>query len=229
MREGYCARNPFDGMRVRQRRKQSEERSAFNSEDLKLLFSKQTYALPTSNKPDQYWLPLLGLYTGARLSELCQLYVDDVVSVNGIDCLHIRADKPDQRLKTPSSERLIPLHSKLKQLGFLEYVERLRTTQPGRVFPRLSRHKKHGYGAGASKWFARVRERLGLRENGINKDFHSFRHTLADHLKQKGLAEELVAGLLGHQAGGITFNRYGKDYRPETLLPVIEAVTLESF
>lgn len=31
VREGYCSRNPFDGLRVRQRRKVSEERSAFSA------------------------------------------------------------------------------------------------------------------------------------------------------------------------------------------------------
>ncbi|WP_256581579.1 MULTISPECIES: phage integrase SAM-like domain-containing protein [Pseudomonas] len=42
VREGYCSRNPFDGLRVRQRRKVSEERSAFSAEDLKLLFNRAT-------------------------------------------------------------------------------------------------------------------------------------------------------------------------------------------
>lgn len=58
------------------------------------------------------------------------------------------------------------------------------------------------------------------------KDFHSFRHTVADHLKQKGVSEALVGGILGHQTGGITFGRYGKDYRPEVLAPVVELLTL---
>lgn len=55
-------------------------------------------------------------------------------------------------------------------------------------------------------------------------DFHSFRHTFADHLKQKGGAESLVGGVLGHQSGGIAFSRYGKDFRPEALAPVVETV-----
>jgi len=53
------------------------------------------------------------------------------------------------------------------------------------------------------------------------------RHTLADHLKQKGIVESLVGGILGHQSGGITFSRYGKDFRPEVLAPVIEAVDFD--
>ena len=74
-----------------------------------------------------------------------------------------------------------------------------------------------------------MREQLGFRDDAAKKDFHSFRHTLADHLKQKGVSEALVGGLLGHQTGGITFGRYGKDFRPDVLAPVMESVTLEVF
>jgi len=228
IREGYCQRNPFDGLRVKQRGKVSEERSVFTEGDLRRLFSRANYAPSDTSKPHQYWLPLLGLYTGARLTELCQLYLDDVVSIGGVDCLYIRASRPDQKLKTASSERLVPIHSKLKGLGFLEFIQRQRSAGHQRVFPELTCHKKHGYGAGASKWFTRVRERLGLRDGEEKKDFHSFRHTFADHLKQKGAQEGLVGGLLGHQSEGITFGRYGKDFRPEVLVPVVEMVTLES-
>ncbi|WP_434580465.1 site-specific integrase [Pseudomonas sp. Z5-35] len=228
VREGYCNRNPFEGLRVRQRRKVSEERSAFSADDLKLLFSRVTYAPEHGRKPNQYWLPLLGLYTGARLNELCQLYADDVVIIDGIPCLHIRATRPDQKLKTASSERLVPIHSKLLALGFLAYVDKIRGAGGERVFPELTCHRKHGYSAAPSKWFTRVREQLGFRDDAVRKDFHSFRHTLADHLKQKGVSEALVGGLLGHQTGGITFGRYGKDFRPDVLAPVMELVTLES-
>lgn len=229
VREGYCSRNPFDGLRVRQRHKVSEERSVFSEGDLKRLFDSSTYPPAHGRKPNQYWLPLLGLYTGARLNELCQLYTDDIVVVGGIACIHIRATRPDQKLKTPGSERLVPIHSKLLELGFLDYLQKVRAGGAQRVFPELTCHKKHGYSAAPSKWFARLREQLGFRDEAGKKDFHSFRHTLADHLKQKGVAESLVGGLLGHQAGGITFTRYGKDFRPEVLAPVMELVSLESF
>ncbi|MFC2971494.1 tyrosine-type recombinase/integrase [Azotobacter bryophylli] len=228
IREGYCERNPFDGLRVKQRGKANEERSVFTEEDLRRLFSKEVYASASSSKPNQYWLPLLGLYTGARLNELCQLYLDDVVTINGVDCLHIRASRPDQKLKTASSERLVPIHSKLKALGFIEFIQKQRAAGHQRVFPELTCHKKHGYGAAPSKWFTRVREQLGFRDGEGQKDFHSFRHTIADHLKQKGISEALVGGLLGHQTGGITFSRYGKDFRPEVLAPVVEAVDFDA-
>lgn len=145
--------------------------------------------------------------------------------VNGVDCLHIRKGRPDQKLKNDGSERLVPIHSRLKALGFMEYVAGQRQDGHARLFPELTLHKKHGYSAAPSKWFARVRAQLGFEGK---KDFHSFRHTFADHLKQKGVSEALVGGVLGHQTGGITFGRYGKDFRPEVLVPVVEMVTLKA-
>lgn len=152
-----------------------------------------------------------------------------MVVINGIDCLHIRATRSDQKLKTVTSERIVPIHSKLKALGFLEFVRAQREAGHQRVFAELSSHRSHGYAAAPSKWFARVRDQLGFREGSERKDFHSFRHTLADHLKQKGIVESLVGGILGHQSGGITFSRYGKDFRPEVLAPVIESVDFDAF
>ncbi len=54
------------------------------------------------------------------------------------------------------------------------------------------------------------------------KDFHSFRHTFANTLKQQGVEEGHVAALIGHSQGGITFERYGKPYIPAALVAVIQ-------
>ncbi len=104
----------------------------------------------------------------------------------------------------------------------MHYVNEQKINEQERVFSELVCHKNHGYAATPSKWFAKVREQLGFKEGVERKDFHSFRHTVADHLKQLGVSESLVGGVLGHTAGGITFNRYGKDFNPTVLEPVIE-------
>jgi len=221
VREGYCDLNPFQGLRIQQRQKANEQRSRFSEEELQRILSS-TSTVFDHKKPHRYWLPLLGLYTGARMNELCQLYVDDVVQMDGIDCLHIRSTRIDQKLKNASSERLIPIHSRLKELGFLTFIESQRSLGHARVFAELSLHKRHGYSHIPSRWFAGVREKLGLKGGAEKKDFHSFRHTVADHLKQQGIAESLIGGLLGHTTGGVTFTRYGKDYKPEVIAPIVE-------
>jgi integrase len=225
-REGYCDNNPFEGLKVKQRVKASEQRSRLSDNDLRQLFDLGSYPDKTQKLSYRYWLPYLGLYTGARLNELCQLYLDDFVVVDGIDCIHIRGTRPDQKLKNLTSERVVPINSKLKELGLLQYVERLREEGCARLFPELRWSKFHGYGVAPSIWFNRYMDARGLKSGSERKDFHSFRHTVADSLKQQGVSEELVGGLLGHTTGGITFGRYGKDWNPVKLASLVELLLI---
>lgn len=196
IQEGYCDKNPMSGLKVQQKVKASAQRCRFTEDDLGRLFSALRMEKQLDVKPHRRWLPLLGLYTGARLNELCQLYLDDIVRIDGIDCIHIQTSRSDQKLKNLTSERVVPLHSQLKALGFMEYVAHQRTLGAQRLFPELSLHKRHGYAHTPSRWFAGVRDRLGLKGGEQKKDFHSFRHTVADHLKQLGVAEPLIGGVL---------------------------------
>jgi len=218
--EGYLKSNPFIGMKIKQKVKNDSFRGVFDEGDLSKIFS----SLSGSNGSYKYWLPYLGLYTGARLNELCQLYKDDIKIIDGIYCIHIQQKHTDQHLKSLYSERVIPIHSKLIDVGFIDYINSLQ--DGSRVFPELKRHAKHGYSAQPSKWFARLRQSLDLKSDTVRKDFHSFRHTVADHLKQKGMSENLIGGLLGHHTGGITNNRYGKTYKIESMIEVVEGITL---
>ncbi|WP_139233996.1 site-specific integrase [Halomonas saccharevitans] len=217
VREGYLVNNPFYGMKIKVKQKQNSFRSTFTDDDLAKIFE----AIQHQNKPFKYWLPYLGLYTGARLNELCQLYTKDIKVIDEIPCIHIQQTMSDQHLKTENTERLIPIHSRLINLGFLGYVESLEAGS--RLFPELTQHKKHGYSAQPSKWFARLRQSIGLIGEE-RKDFYSFRHTVADHLKQKQYSENLIGALLGHTTGGISNNRYGKDFKPKVLFDVVEAI-----
>src|SRR6202007_280907 len=96
-----------------------------------------------AKKPHQKWGVLIAFYTGARLNEIAQLQTDDIVQQNGIWCFSFSDSGETQRLKNKSSRRVIPIHSKLIELGFLNYVKKI---GKGRLFPELSFHPKDGYG-----------------------------------------------------------------------------------
>ena len=49
------------------------------------------------------------------------------------------------------------------------------------------------------------------------KNFHSLRHTVIDHLKQKGIELSFINELAGHSSGNIDMDRYGEGYNPEIL------------
>ena len=75
-------------------------------------------------KAANFWIPLLGLYTGARLEELCQLLVEDVVKRDGIWCLDMRDDNAERKSVKTGERRIVPLHPFIvDELRFPEFVK----------------------------------------------------------------------------------------------------------
>lgn len=217
-KHGYVQENYFAGLTLREKRSADEQRSVMSKEDLKLIFQDKIFTKKIYTHPYYYWLPLLGLHTGARIDEICQLHLEDIRDEKGIWIFDIN-DKLDKKLKTPSSKRFVPIHSKLIDLGLLKYADRLRAKGETLLFPELIK-RRDGYSTDASRWFGRFRKNVGVKDK--EKTFHSFRHTVADTLKQKGTPYERVAAILGHKDDSMTFGRYGKAFGVNLLQPVIE-------
>jgi integrase len=69
----------------------------------------------------RYWIPYVMAYAGARPGEVAQLFVSDVRNDGGIWLMHItELGGEGKRTKTAGSARVVPIHSELIQLGFLE-------------------------------------------------------------------------------------------------------------
>ncbi len=213
VRHGYLLNNPAEGLTLKKSKRPDEERSIFTHEDLQHLFNGDA----KFRFPYQRWMPLLGLYTGARLEELAQLHREDVYKTNGVWVIHVRPGK-GRTLKTRAAERMIPVHTELQRRGFLELVSQGRDE---RLFPKLTKGRD-GYGTAVSKWFRRHRHRVGVTAPG--KVFHSFRHGFATTLKQADVPEHAIAELLGHEHDQISTSRYGKRHEPAKLVEWIELV-----
>jgi len=184
------------------------------------------YHATCKNNSYQYWLPRLALYTGLRLNKLCQLHLSDIKEQNGIYLFDIN-DNQNITLKTASSKRQMPIHSKLIELGFLDRIKQLKHQKRIHLFPELNKTDKTN-SPRASKWFARVQKQLGWINQTPKLDFHSFRHTVATRLQQHELPESRIASILGHEIGkSDTFNRYGKGYMLETLKADIQKLNFE--
>ncbi|WCE28781.1 site-specific integrase [Vibrio sp. SCSIO 43137] len=216
-------KNVFLKIAAKQKVKASEQRKVFTDRDLSKLFDQPFYKGQKPYHKHYYWLPLLALYTGARMNELCQLYKNDIRETEGIWTITFTDEREDQRLKNKSSYRTIPIHSKLIKLGFIEYVQSIKSP---RLFSELKLNRD-GYQKEASRWFQRLRNTAlpDAKEDG--KTFHSFRHTVADCLKQQGISKSFTAAILGHSEENETYGRYGKDYLTTTLKPVIEKLSFE--
>ncbi len=233
--EGSSWTNPFSRMLLETR---EAEREPWDKEDFRKLFSSPVFAdglRPRGGGGDAaYWLPLLGLYTGSRLGELAPLAVQDIETdeATGIVSFRFREDEDQgRRLKTISSRRVVPIHAKLRSLGFLDFVADRRETdgENARLFRLLKRGAKGGYGENWSKWFGRY-----IRANGITNlasVFHSFRHGFKDALRNEGVSEELHDALTGHTGTGGVGRRYGaKDMvRRFGLKRLAEAVDLVQY
>ncbi|MGL6052119.1 MAG: integrase, partial [Aeromonas salmonicida] len=139
--------NHFAGLKL-QRVKEVNSRSGYTAEE-----RRQFIGWAEQQEPHRRWIALLGLFTGARANEICQLYADDVQQVDGLWCLNIRSGRPDQKLKTCNSARLIPLHRHLLQAGFIEFVT---GRAGGRLFTELP-HRQDGYSHLWGQWFSRHR------------------------------------------------------------------------
>jgi len=203
----------------------------FEDEELKALFESQEYQEQKFRQEHYYWVPLIALYTGARLNEVCQLRLKDIKHLKNlkqIEDLYVfdfNDGEEDQSVKNCDSNRITPIHSKLIDLGLIRYVKELKLQNETRLFPEILKGDNN-YADNMSKWYSRYLVKKDVK-TGRNTVFHSFRHTVINHLKQKLVPEEIVKDIVGHHNGSVTFGVYGNRYNPEVLQPIVEMLQFD--
>ncbi len=176
-------------------------RSPFTPEELHKIFNPTTYPDPHAQKQiARFWIPIIALYHGCRQNEICQLNVSDVIKEKNIPCFSINSNDKDKSLKNKSSNRVIPIHPKLIEMGFLNYVEYQRRNQQEKLFSELTKTKRNGYGKIIQSWFARHLDHLGI--TGNDKVFHSFRHTFETKAVEKRIPAEYQNAICGWTDSG---------------------------
>jgi integrase len=227
------AQNPASNLRVVDRRVQSELRLPFDIEDLRFIFqespiyagclsSRQRFRPgPRIIRDAAFWLPLVALFTGARLGELAVSEVADYKYEKGLWYLDIHAAADNRHLKTISSDRRVPLHSELIRIGFLEYLRQCKAEGHVRVFEKVQGRRNIRSAKGWSRSWRTYMQNIGHRDP--KKVFHSFRHTFKGACRDVGIHEEVHDALTGHrpfQAG----RRYGRRIALGTLADAMERV-----
>lgn len=209
---GYIESNVFAGltMRVNRRHAAKDGRQAFLIEQTRLMMEELTInKRGLINLDHQKWGPLIGLYTGARLNEIGQLQLNDIRQQDGIWCFDFNDNGDGKRLKNDGSRRLVPLHPKLIELGFLEYIDTLRKQGESRLFPKLTYTTKSGWGRNLGRWFnEEFLVQLGIKSKSLV--FHSLRHTVVTTLLQASVEEQIVKAIVGHSQSGVTQQHYFK-------------------
>lgn len=184
-------------------------------------------------KDSRYWVPLILAYTGARRAEVSGLLTDDIETIDGIPCFHIRANqyrgvKGESEGEGAQKNRIIPIHPHLTELGLLDHANNQHCSSTGLLFPDIL-PKARGKGrakkqAGLGKIgdslddFWRKSLRLTLDGNPRKLCMHSMRHYVNHQLiHQPDIHEVTRFDLLGHiESGNAAQSINTSTYRDET-------------
>jgi integrase len=225
VRVGYIGRNPAEGVRHGRAKliRADELRKAYGQDDLKKLVAgysclTQDEKAKLKGSPDRFWIPLISLYSGLRLNEICQLNTDDVKQdeETGVWYFHVEVTEGDDKMiKSAAARRKIPVHNELIDLGLLRYCQSMTEKGVSRLWMNLKQTNR-GYHKNFVNWFLGNGVTLGFLRSKVTEDkklnFHSFRHTFINELKQKMVDGRILIELAGHSNKSMTFGRYGKPY-----------------
>lgn len=205
---GAIKEDPFHYVdNARYRDKVPKKRDIFTAQDLQAIFAAKHvghYA-----EPHKYWVPLIGLFTGMRVNEISQLYVDDIQTDTEVDeegveqsilYLDITSLREGQSLKTGYSMRRMPVPARLLELGFERYVADVRASGSAHLFPGLN-WVEGGPGRTASRWFNQHHLRNACGIQSAKKSLHCFRHTLTTRCERAHVPKSIIQTINGHSDG----------------------------
>ena len=180
-------------------------------------------------KDAHYWLPIFALWHGVRLEEIGGARVSELVKIGD----RWAFDWTGRELKNESSARFLPIHRKLIELGFIDYVQSL--PQDGFLFPELP-HDAADEEAGTrqfSKWWghwcsANAKTKgQGFDETRV-KVFHSFRHSFKR--QARGVIQENISDILsGHKGIALEGRKYGYGAEFDVLVAAIDKIDYPTF
>jgi integrase len=236
VRRSTVTLNPFEGVMTAT---SSQSYEPFTDTQVSKIFSSELYtsvpALTTT--PGHWWLLLMSLYSGARPSELVQLTLDDVVEEQGVLVMRIVADEAKgQSVKTKAGQRVVPVHPKLLELGFADFIERSRVAGKERVLHGISKGKAQS-GGPAGVWFKRYKQFHLPELEEQRKPLYSFRSTFVTHaLNVANIDLAYVQQIVGHErsqmgttrvydAGGDAKRLFEEISKVKFKLPPIKPVT----
>ena len=172
-----------------------------------------------------FWAPLIARLMGLRAEECLQLRPEDFGSEGGIPYVRVR-NAEGNHVKSGWSERRLPVHPQLVELGLPDLVAlRERQSQP-RLFPYLERGQARGtFSAIFTKTFGYYRKTNGVYWEGL--DFHALRTTFHDDLINDDGSDAVRRYLMGHAPVDEGERSYTSKLRPEKLRARISGIRID--
>jgi integrase len=210
--------NIFDGITIKVSSNVRDERHPLSKAQIQTILQSPLYTGCNSlSKPYLkggniykhraiYWVFPIGIYTGLRLNEILQLHTDDIKQQDGIAYFDIN-DEGEKRLKTRSSRRRIPIHSRLIEMGLHELVKHCKANDHNRLFPDEIMGSDGTYSSKFSSRINRFLDNIGVKTDS-KICFHSTRHNFEDACREANMDYEVMNTLQGHAMQGMSA-RYG--------------------
>ena len=212
------------------KKKAKDGKRVFTPDELVKLFhvSNKLYRTKAamSKEPYMFWIHLIGIFTGMRIGEICQLRTSDVYldtdDTTNYWIFDVNEDGYNKTCKTEGSERVIPVHSELIKMGFLDYVEKRKSSEQGQLWDVWEFHHKNGWSHKSSR---RTKTFITSVLGDDEQSFHCFRHNVVDLLmKNRCVSKSLQGAILGHSHKGESYGRYGKGLSLDELKDGIEMI-----
>jgi integrase len=226
---------PFSNVKIKKTRS-VDQRSAYTSTDIRKLFNSNEYTKGLHKQASHFWVPLIALYTGARLNEICQLSAQDIkfdktTSRWVFDINEDTDDDPNKSLKMRFHARLVPIHERLLALGLLDFVSSQKKQKHKKLFPELTYVRTaNKYGDKLQRWFNRTYTQKSCGITTKETSFHSLRHTVITHLvNEQGIDPNKIAVGMGQTPqGGVTQTTYTKRSKLSEYLPHFDRIDFDA-
>ena len=235
VKQGLVSSNPFRYMKL-DVKKSRTQRKPFSLADLNQILKPDFYLKNTikfkhavhltggsKNALPYYWVFIIGIFSGLRTNEIAQMRLQDIRKESKIWFFHVE-ESEETKVKTQNSIRKVPVHPQLIDLGFIDYVTKLKQRKKERVFWELKK-TRDGYAQQLSRHFNnRILPSVEVWEKNI-KVLYCTRHTFVNALYQNKVDENVIKALVGHEKE-FTLKHYGGGpFSPERLLKEVSKVT----
>ncbi|MCS0027479.1 tyrosine-type recombinase/integrase [Vibrio alginolyticus] len=218
--------NPFAHIKLPSKSTSSHsQRQRWGEQELTRLFSSRAFQ---EQDLSFQWASKVMVLHGCRPSEACQLRVADIHIDGPLPIISFTDSGEQQHLKNLSSKRQVPIHKRLLESGFLDYVKERQLQKQAQLFDFIPRGKDTDWSKDFRDSMGDVLTACGFKA-GIRPTAYSFRHTFVDELKQANIEEHVVAQIVGHKNASMTYGHYGKQLPVEKLVDAVNAFTLKPF
>ncbi|PMG64490.1 site-specific integrase [Vibrio lentus] len=222
--------NPFYSVAGSKHIKEVDEKDKkvpFSQHDLKGIFSHPVFVnlelgvnpMTKAQLNYQYWAPLLSYLSGMRPNEVCQLKVGNILRHEDILCFQINGEGEKKSTKSKNSNRFVPIHSKLIDLGLLRLTEGRQADEL--LFKDLTYTASSQYYGKLEGWVNRTFI-LPMSLSKKKKTYYSFRHTFIDFYIQNSKEGYILSQLIGHEPATLAEQVYGGRANINKLKEMIE-------